>query len=68
MFLLRLFNYKIKYNIALLVIGHLCISKAKAWVYPEHRRISILAIQQLSQTQQKGTHDYYIEHGLAVDT
>jgi hypothetical protein len=52
MFLLGLFNNKIKYNIALMVIGLLCISKANAWVYPEHRRISILAIQQLSQSQQ----------------
>lgn len=61
MFLLRLFNYKIKYNIALLVIGLLCISKANAWVYPEHRRISILAIQQLSQTQQQLLHQIWQE-------
>ncbi|PJE45660.1 MAG: hypothetical protein CUR34_12540 [Sediminibacterium sp.] len=61
MFLLRLFNYKIKYKIALMVIGLLYVSKANAWVYPEHRRISILAIQQLSQTQQQLLHQIWQE-------
>ncbi|MFY8026290.1 MAG: hypothetical protein ACOVNO_13100, partial [Sediminibacterium sp.] len=53
MFLLRLLNNKIKYNVLLMAIGIMCISKANAWVYPEHRRISILAIQQLSPSQQQ---------------
>lgn len=59
MFLLRLFNYKIKYNIVLLVIGLMYITKVNAWVYPEHRRISILAIQQLSQQQQLLLHQIW---------
>lgn len=57
----RLLKYRLKQFIFLMMISIICISNANAWVYPEHRRISILAIQQLSQAQQQLLHQIWQE-------
>lgn len=61
MLIKRLLKYRLKQFIFLVMISIICISNANAWVYPEHRRISILAIQQLSQAQQQLLHQIWQE-------
>ena len=54
-------NYRFKLIISFLIISFAFVFSASAWVYPEHRRISILAIQQLSKEQQQLLHQIWQE-------